>query len=786
MLELSAVCTCRFAYLSPIVACCEPHFIDKGNTMAFSDILAKTTIASEFSKEDKATIESVLKTAYEGSPTAQKLFDDWIAKGQTITVEFLADKFQVSGKTNHLQIDLKWLNGNSYISPTGDVVVDTPLSAIVHELGHAIGGWADPDSSNDADWVGENPKNVNKIYDELKIPRQVSYFAYDVGDPALHKPSYHYTNGDAIDKAITGDKADMGFSSFNDSILLIGGSSANKFQTGSGNDFLVGAGGNDMLFGGSGFDTAVYYGSSLDYDIRTNEDGTWTVKQQRGSTDEGTDILTNIEQIQFGNGDRYALTKKGLTFQTDLALVIDTTSSMTPYIAGVKKQASSIIDSLLGAGTIDARIGVVGFKDTTNSEPTSILLPFTDQKTFAERKAAALDAINKISVSGGGDTPETAFDGLLKALDGTMGQWRSGAGVHRIAIFTDAPPKDFNLAPKVLAYAFNIGTSISINSKLVGTNGMVDTFTIETTTTDASAIARAEPPGTVAAPPVVPEAVVKDTTKAQLEIYTIFSGGDFVNKDEFTKLASDTGGKVLAASSGDDVAKALLQIINIPVGQTFRGTAGDDTFVGGNGNDTFTGEDGRDTFTGSGGNDTIDGGKSVDTAIFSGNRENYTILKTATSFTVKDSVGTNGTDTLSNVERLSFANAYVALDVGGAPGQLFRLYQTAFDRVPDKAGLGYWIGKSDAGMTLKQVAGFFEASPEFTAKFGANVSDTQFLENLYSHGLHRAADAGGLKFWGDLLAPHTLSRADVLIGFSESSENIANLVGSIQNGVTFA
>jgi hypothetical protein len=55
----------------------------------------------------------------------------------------------------------------------------------------------------------------------------------------------------------------------------------------------------------------------------------------------------------------------------------------------------------------------------------------------------------------------------------------------------------------------------------------------------------------------------------------------------------------------------------------------------------------------------------------------------------------NGHDApgIKTLERRAPASATraVALDVDGAAGQAYRLYQAAFDRAPDKNGLGYWI-----------------------------------------------------------------------------------------------
>jgi hypothetical protein len=77
--------------------------------------------------------------------------------------------------------------------------------------------------------------------------------------------------------------------------------------------------------------------------------------------------------------------------------------------------------------------------------------------------------------------------------------------------------------------------------------------------------------------------------------------------------------------------------------------------IGGSGADTITGNTVANELWGKGGNDTINGGAGVDTAGFTGNYAQYTIA--AGAATVTDSVsGRDGTDTISNVEFLKFAD----------------------------------------------------------------------------------------------------------------------------------
>jgi Ca2+-binding RTX toxin-like protein len=54
---------------------------------------------------------------------------------------------------------------------------------------------------------------------------------------------------------------------------------------------------------------------------------------------------------------------------------------------------------------------------------------------------------------------------------------------------------------------------------------------------------------------------------------------------------------------------------------------------------------------------------SVDTAVFSGPSANYTITPIAGGVTVRDNVGTDGTDTVRNVEKLQFADGVITVDI---------------------------------------------------------------------------------------------------------------------------
>lgn len=214
------------------------------------------------------------------------------------------------------------------------------------------------------------------------------------------------------------------------------------------------------------------------------------------------------------------------------------------------------------------------------------------------------------------------------------------------------------------------------------------------------------------------------------------------------------------------------------------GGAGDDTLDGAAGNDTLLGGAGNDRLHGGAGNDKLDGGDGLDTAVFDGARAGFTATRTADGWTVTDSTGAQGTDTLVNIERAVFADGALALDVDGIAGQAYRVYAAAFDRVPDLAGLGYWMVQLDRGMSLVDVATGFTHSDEFTKMYGATHTAESFVGNLYHNVLHRDPDAGGVDFWVKALASG-YTEGQVLALFSESPENVAQVVGQVAHGIAY-
>lgn len=245
---------------------------------------------------------------------------------------------------------------------------------------------------------------------------------------------------------------------------------------------------------------------------------------------------------------------------------------------------------------------------------------------------------------------------------------------------------------------------------------------------------------------------------------TYFSGHDTISVTLPASVTSLTSAYIVNGGDGDD------RISITGAGSMLSAN-------GGNGADTIVlGDHGH----------TVNGGAGMDTAIFSGTRASYTIAA-STSAAGGSTVTLNGSasDTLSGIERIQFDNAYVALDITGNAGQAYRLYQAAFHRTPDSAGLGYWIKQMDNGMSLLEMARNFSNSAEFQALYGANPTNNELVTNFYRNALHREAEPAGRAYWLDVLDRHLVTATEMLAFFSESAENQAAVLPVIVTGIVY-
>ncbi len=136
----------------------------------------------------------------------------------------------------------------------------------------------------------------------------------------------------------------------------------------------------------------------------------------------------------------------------------------------------------------------------------------------------------------------------------------------------------------------------------------------------------------------------------------------------------------------------------------------------------------------------------------------------------------------SGLQYVQFADGELAFNTTSAVDEVYRMYLSAFGRVPDPGGQQQWVAALESGTPLLTAAQDFIVSPEFITRYGANVSNAAFVTLLYENVLGRPPDAKGLGDWIGAMGSG-LSEAQMLVDFSESPEHISDTLGAAQGGL---
>lgn len=89
------------------------------------------------------------------------------------------------------------------------------------------------------------------------------------------------------------------------------------------------------------------------------------------------------------------------------------------------------------------------------------------------------------------------------------------------------------------------------------------------------------------------------------------------------------------------------------------------------------------------------------------------------------------------------------------------LYVAYFNRPADVAGLDYWTNIVAAQGSTAAVSATFATSPEYTEAFEGMDSE-EIVDTIYQNLFGRAAEAGGKKYWADLLTAGTI-KVDTIV-----------------------
>jgi Ca2+-binding RTX toxin-like protein len=231
------------------------------------------------------------------------------------------------------------------------------------------------------------------------------------------------------------------------------------------------------------------------------------------------------------------------------------------------------------------------------------------------------------------------------------------------------------------------------------------------------------------------------------------------------------------------------------------GTDATDYILAYGGDDVIDAGAGGDRIYAGSGDDTGSGGDGIDTLVYACNFfetliEPRNLDTEMLSVTVDDRFGSSiGHDSFTNVERIEFADYGIAFDVSEAnqAGGIYRLYQAAFDRVPDLPGLGYWIEQADEGKNAVRMGEDFTWSQEFqsvyqvaiTDNYASGVSLDHLVKGFYHNVLGRDPDAGGLTYYSGVIGSHEKTVGRVLAEIADSPENRDLVADDIINGILY-
>ena len=254
-------------------------------------------------------------------------------------------------------------------------------------------------------------------------------------------------------------------------------------------------------------------------------------------------------------------------------------------------------------------------------------------------------------------------------------------------------------------------------------------------------------------------------------------GGGFdtvviIGRSSQFKLVFDSGVTYIDALSGASAMTERAQLNNVEQVQFLDKTV---SLVV---NDTIKGQPGTDFF---------DGGLGIDTVVYSGPQERYSITKSGNRYVVSEPTGSDDTDYLSNIERLQFSNGKVALDLGGNAGQAARLIGALLGPsfIKDKALAGVVIGLIDQDYSIESIANL-GLNTSFYLALAGSTKNEDFVNHVFRNVVGRTPEVNEQKTYVDMLNAGTSQAAlAVMAAGTEFTASQIGLTGLTSHGWDF-
>jgi Ca2+-binding RTX toxin-like protein len=517
--------------------------------------------------------------------------------------------------------------------------------------------------------------------------------------------------GTSGNDAITGAGGADTLSGHEGNDTITGGDGNDSIQGDEGNDSLVGGAGDDMLTGGAGTDvieggtgtdTVVFTGNFAEYTVVFN-----SVTQQYFIRDtvadrDGLDVVkADVEKFKFADGVR-----------NNVLLSVDVGSTFSGTTGNDSLTGTDHNDFLSGDKGNDTLVGGAGNDWLTGGDGSA-----TDGADDLQGGAG-----NDFLEGGMGNDTLAGGAGNDTLCGGDGNGLLTGDG-------TDTAVFQGNYADYSASYDSATGWYTIVDG-IAGRDGTdmvrsVESFEFHDTVRTSAQLLGSIVDGTDASDSLV-GGIGNDSLNGGLGDDTLQGGG---------------GNDVIAGGFGRDTASyagttGAVTVSLAVTGAQNTGGSGIDTLtgienlIGGNGNDRLTGDFQDNTLAGGPGNDTLAGGGGHNVAVFTGNAANYTVTAANGSAVITDRVGSDGTDTLTQIDRLKFADEGLALDLNGNAGLVATTIGAVFGAasVHNVQYVGIGLQQLDQGTTyeaLMQLA--------LDARLGPDASHKAVVDLLYTN-----------------------------------------------------
>ena len=584
-----------------------------------------------------------------------------------------------------------------------------------------------------------------------------------------------------------------------DYLQAFGSSGSNILDGGNGDDELYGGSGNDVLAGGSGFDLLWGYEGDDTYIIASRTFHLWDSAGQDSVIveEDFVKIPSTIENVSYANG---ALP---LPYWID-ALLFDDSARYSSYVEEDRVIYFGFPDEIPDYDeNSDDAFGYTPFNDDQQSFTRSVFaylgsvlgIDFDETASYNRANVITLANNQQFSSAGYASYPSDDAQGSDLFLDvGTQGNLDPKNGefaaltlIHELGHALGLKhPFDYEDASNEVANPpYLQDDEENTNWTVMSYNSSPEDYRAELKELDIAALQYLYGPD--------PDA------RAGNNVYSLAeSGPNFIwdgNGIDTLDASASSQQATLFLEPGHwgffGAARALQITANGQVTVNFgtiienlEGTSYADQLHGNAAGNIIKGHDGDDSLTGNGGDDNLNGGDGLDKANYSGILSQYEIINTSSILSVADTQGDEGTDTLSDIERLQFDDRGLAFDIDGDAGIVAKLLGAVLGPNwfnPEYNGIGLYFLET-FGYTFEEIMQI-----ALDTVLGEDASNEDVFNLFYSNLVGQAPPQELLDEYVGQLDSGALTPAGLGVAAANYELNLSNinLVGLSTTGLEF-